>query len=193
MKSNSIEQFIGNKLEGCEIYPITLIKFLLNKKRILTFFQNAANENFELKAIYTISNENCEPCKEKASDGVLCRQHTSIDRVLSAKVVGYDLDTQVFFHKNEIFKMVGSKLVIVYCPHTKLISGEITDSKVRKVNPITIIDPNLKGLPSYTTRDFMSSNLMDQNLSCWFNNEFTLVTVSNDRNSQDFCLIPNKK
>ena len=69
MKPNSVENFIG-KLEGCEIYPITLIKFLLNKKRILTFFQNAANENFEIKAVYTIDNKNCEPCKEKESEGL---------------------------------------------------------------------------------------------------------------------------
>jgi len=192
MKPVSIENFIS-KLGDCEIYPITIIKFLLNKRRILTFFQNAANEKFEIKAIYTLDNTSCEPCQLKKSEGILCRQHTSIDRVLNAKTVAYDLDTQVYIYKNEIFKQVGDKLVIVYCPHTKLITGEITDSKVRKVNPITIIDPKFTGLPTYTVKEFLSSQLMDQNLSCWFNNDFSLVTLPVDRNVQDFCLIPNKK
>jgi hypothetical protein len=192
MKRSSVEEFLS-KLEGCEIYPITLIKFLLNRKRILTFFQNAANEAFEIKAVYTLDNSNCEPCKEKAPDGILCRQHTSINRVLNAKTVGYDLDTQVYFHNNEIFKQVGDKLVIVYCPHTKLITGEITDSKVRKVNPITIIDPKFTKLPEYNVKEFLSTQLLDLNLSCWFNGEFSLVTLPVDRNGQDFCLVPNKK
>lgn len=192
MKKGSVEEFLG-KLEGCEIYPITLIKFLLNKKRILTFFQNAANASFEIKAVYTLDNSNCEPCKEKLSEGILCRQHTSISRVLKATTVAYDLDTQVFFHNNEIFKQVGDRLVIVYCPHTKLITGEITDSKVRKVNPITIIDPNFTKLPDYNVKEFLSSSLLDLNLTCWFNAEFSLVTIPVDRNGQDFCLIPNKK
>ena len=192
MKRTSVEEFLG-KLEGCEIYPITITKYMLNRKRILTFMQNAANEAFEIKAVYTLDNSNCEPCKEKASEGILCRQHTSINRVLNAKTVGYDLDTQIYFHNNEIFKQVGDKLVIVYCPHTKLITGEITDSKVRKVNPITIIDPKFTKLPEYNVKEFLSTQLLDLNLSCWFNPEFTLVTLPVDRNGQDFCLIPNKK
>ena len=89
--------------------------------------------------------------------------------------------------------MVGNRLVIVYCPHPKLITGDITDSKVRKINPITIEDPALTDLPQYEhIHQFISSELLDQSMRCWFNREFSLVTLPKDRNSQDWCLVPNK-
>jgi hypothetical protein len=88
--------------------------------------------------------------------------------------------------------MVGNRLVIVYCPHPKLIVGRITDEKVRKVIPITIEDQTLVSLPKYKNiRRFLSSELMDQNLKCWFNSEFNIVTLPEDRNTSNFCLIPN--
>jgi hypothetical protein len=191
MKQVSVEKFI-EKL-GADVYPITIIKFLLNKRRILSYFSKAADEGFELRVKYTVSHTDCELCKQKESDGVLCRQHTSIQRVLTAQNVAYDLDTNTFLHQNEIYRMVGNRLVIVYCPHPKLISGEVTDSKVRKINPITIEDPTLTSLPEYNKLcEFISSELMDQYLKCWFNNEFSLVTIPEDRNRQNWCLVPNK-
>lgn len=191
MEQISTEKFIEQL--GVEIYPITIVKFLLNKKRILSYFRKATDENFTIKVKYTVDHSNCEACKEKESAGVLCRQHTSIDRVLTADSVAFDLDTNTYFVKNEIFRMVGSKLVIIYCPHPKLITGEITDSKVRKINPITIEDPALTELPQYNkVKEFISSGLLDKNLRCWFNNEFSLITVPHDRNNQNFCLVPNK-
>lgn len=191
MEQISTEKFIEQL--GVEIYPITIVKFLLNKKRILSYFEKATDENFKIRVKYTVNHEDCDLCKEKAPDGVLCRQHTSIERVLTADVVAYDLDTNTYFVKNEIFRMVGNKLVIIYCPHPKLITGEITDSKVRKINPITIEDPELKDLPQYNKiKEFISTNLLDKNLRCWFNNEFSLITVPHDRNGQNFCLVPNK-
>lgn len=191
MKQVSVEKFI-EKL-GADVYPITIIKYLLNKRRILSYFSKAADEGFELRAKYTVDHSACDLCKQKESDGVLCRQHTSIQRVLTAQNVAYDLDTNTFLHQNEIFRMVGNRLVIVYCPHPKLITGEVTDSKVRKINPITIEDPVLTELPEYVkTCEFISAELMDQYLKCWFNNEFSLVTIPEDRNKQNWCLIPNK-
>jgi hypothetical protein len=191
MKQVSVEKFI-EKL-GADVYPITIIKYLLNKRRILSYFSKAADENFELRVKYSVDHTDCELCKQKESEGVLCRQHTSIQRVLTAQNVAYDLDTNTFLHQNEIFRMVKDKLVIVYCPHPKLITGEVTDSKVRKINPITIEDPALKQLPEYVkTCEFISSELMDQYLKCWFNNEFSLVTIPEDRNKQNWCLVPNK-
>lgn len=191
MKQVSVEKFI-EKL-GADVYPITIVKFLLNKRRILSYFSKAADENFEIRVKYTVDHSDCPICKEKESDGVLCRQHTSIQRVLTAKNVAYDLDTNTFLYKNEIYRMVGNKLVIVYCPHPKLITGEITDSKVRKINPITIEDPQLPELPEYEKLcDFISSDLLDQYIRCWFNNEFSLVTIPEDRNGQNWCLIPNR-
>jgi hypothetical protein len=191
MEQVSVEKFI-EKL-GIEVYPITIIKFLLNKKKILSYFKKATETNFEIRIKYTTDYTSCKMCHEKESEGVLCRQHTSITRVLNANNVGYDLDTNVYFYKNEIFRMVGDKLVVVYCPHPKLINGEITDSKVRKINPITIDDPTLKNLPQYQNiREFISSDLLDQYFRCWFNYEFSIVTIPVDRNGQNWCLVPNR-
>lgn len=178
---------------GIDIYPITIVKFLLNKKRILSYFKKATDENFEIRVKYFVDHSDCIPCKEKAPEGILCRQHTSISRVLNTKEVAYDLDTNTYFCKNEIFRMVGKRLVIVYCPHPKLITGEITDSKVRKINPITIEDPELTDLPHYEKiKDFISSELLDQYMRCWFNHEFSIVTIPVDRNGQNWCLVPNR-
>lgn len=191
MEQVSSEKFI-EKL-SVDIYPITIVKFLLNKRRILSYFKKATEENFEIRVKFKVDHSDCEVCKEKAPDGVLCRQHTSIDRVLKANSVALDLDTNTYFYKNEIFRMVGKRLVIVYCPHPKLITGEITDSKVRKINPITIEDPDLLELPPYEKiKEFISSDLLDQNMRCWFNNEFSIVTLPADRNGQNWCLVPNK-
>jgi len=189
MEQISTEKFIEGL--GVEIYPITLVKFLLNKRRILSYFNKATSD--EIKVTYKVDSSDCSICKEKASEGFLCRQHTSIERVLSTNEVAYDLDTQTYLYKNEIFRMVGDKLVIVYCPHPKLITGEITDSKVRKINPITVVDPTLTGLPQYEKiKEYLSTHLMDKYLRCWFNNEFSIVTIPADRNRQDWCLVPNR-
>jgi hypothetical protein len=191
MEQVSTEKFI-EKL-GIDIYPITIVKFLLNKRRILSYFKKATEKNFEIRAKYFVDHSNCMSCKEKESEGVLCRQHTSINRVLTTNEVAYDLDTNTYFYKNEIFRMVGKKLVIVYCPHPKLITGEITDSKVRKINPITIEDPKLTDLPNYEKiKEFISSLLLDQYMRCWFNNEFSIVTIPVDRNGQNWCLVSNR-
>ena len=191
MEQVSTEKFI-EKL-GIDVFPITIIKFLLNKRRILSYFRKATEENLKIRIKYTTDHSTCEACQEKAAEGILCRQHTSIQRVLEAKNVGFDLDTNTYFYKNEIYRMVGKRLVIAYCPHPKLISGEITDSKVRKINPITIEDSSLTDLPVYENiKQFISTDLLDQYMRCWFNNEFSLVTVPNDRNGQNFCLVANK-
>lgn len=191
MKQLSTEKFLEKM--GCDVYPITIVKFLLNRRRILSYFERAADTEFEIRVKYTTDHASCDICKEKASEGILCRQHTSIDRVLKTNGVLFDLDTNVYFHKNEIFRMVGNRLVIVYCPHPKLISGEVTDSKVRKVNPITVEDVNLKELPPYEkVCEFISSGLMDQYMKCWFNHEFSIVTIPDDRNKSNWCLVPNK-
>jgi hypothetical protein len=191
MEQVSTEKFI-EKL-GIDVYPITIVKFLLNKKRILSYFKKATEKDFEIRVKYTTNYSECAVCKEKEVDGVLCRQHTSIQRVLTADHVGYDLDTNTYFYKNEIFRMVGNRLVIVYCPHPKLITGEITDSKVRKINPITIEDPSLVELPQYqNVREFISSHILDQYIRCWFNHEFSIVTIPVDRNGQNWCLVPNR-
>lgn len=191
MKQRSLEQFI-EKLD-CDVYPITILKFLLNKGKILSYFRKALDPNFKVRMTYKVNYDNCDQCKEKVETlGVLCRQHTSIQRVLKGNRVAFDLDTNVYFYKNEIFRMIGDKLVIIYCPHPKLIKGPITDLKVRKVNPITVIDPNLIDIPTYkTVRQYMSSELMNEYMRCWFNHDFSIISIPNDRNKSDWCLASN--
>ena len=177
------------------VYPITLVKFLLNKKRILGYFSKASKENFNARIKYSLDYSNCHICEEKKDQDILCRQHTSIQRVINADNVGFDLDTNTYLYKNEIFKKVGEKgdkLVIVYCPHPKLIAGDITDIKVRKIIPITIEDKDLQ-LPIFNKmQSITSSDLMNQNIKCWFNKDFSIMTLPHDRHSQNWCLIPNK-
>lgn len=189
MKQVSVEKII----EGfqCDVFPITIVKFLLNKKKILSFFEKALDKNFIPKIVYKPNDQDCEECKRKKEDNMLCRQHTSIDRVLSATKILQDLDTHTYFYKNEIFKMVGERLIIVYCPHPKLLTGQITDSKVRKVNPIMVEHKVLSLKRTVDIVPFMTTTLLDENLKCWFNSEFSLITIPKDRNSCDFCLIPN--
>jgi hypothetical protein len=126
----------------------------------------------------------------------------------------YDIDTEVFIYRNEVFKKVTNSngddlLVVIYCPHTKLISGKITDKKVRKLTPITIkMDPefdrmmdnleNQKSEYSEFRKNFISSDaLMGDKLGCWFNDEFTIIINSDDvegprtHMNQEWCLITN--
>jgi len=191
MKQRSLEQFI-ERLD-CDVYPITILKFILNKGKILSYFNKAVDPDFKVRMMYKVNYSECEQCQEKTKElGVLCRQHTSIQRVLTANRVALDLDTNVYFYKNEIFRMVGNKLVIIYCPHPKLIKGAITDLKVRKINPITVVDPTLKKLPPYKIiRQYMSSELMNEYMRCWFNHDFSIISIPNDRNKSNWCLVSN--
>lgn len=189
MKIITTEKFI-DELHS-RVFPITIIKFLLNRRRIINYFLTASRNNFSTGGFnYKIDHSDCPKCLEK--EDMLCRQHTSIQRVLESDHVAFDLDTNVFFYKNEIFRMVENKLVIVYCPHPKLMVGQITDEKVRKIIPITINDPEFTGLKQIkNVNRFLSSELMGQHMKCWFNSDFHIVTIPDeDRETSDFCLIP---
>lgn len=192
MKIVSTETFIERL--GCMVYPITFIKFILNRRRILHYFTSAAYPKSKSRIpLYNLDFGRCRACKSKVEQRMLCRQHTSIERVLSAKTVAFDMDSQLFFYKNEIFRMIGKKLVIVYCPHTKLIRGDITDEKVRKVTPITIEDFTLESLPEYeNVQKFIMNPLMLSNMRCWFNDVFSIVTIPQEDKDSDFCLIANR-
>jgi len=186
----SIERLVESM--NVDVYPITLMKFLLNRGKILFYFSKAAEKDFELRGgNSTINSDECEACKSKS--GILCREHTSIDRVMTADRVLFDLDTNTYFYKNEIFRMVGNRLVIIYCPHTKLIKGSIANDKVKKIKPLTIENKDLTALPEYeNTHQFLSTEMMNKNTKCWFNNQFSIISIPKDRESSDFCLIPNR-
>lgn len=196
MKITSIEKIIENM--KVSVYPVTVMKFLLNKRTILSYFELALSSNFEKRGVqYSLDNSNCVACqqKQKIEKNMLCRQHTSIKRVLEADNVLFDLDTNVYLYKNEIFRVVGNKLIIVYCPHTKLIIRPITNAKVRKVSPITIEDPivlqKLQEKKIKNSSGFLSTKFLDQYMKCWFNEEFSIVSVPNDRDGVNWCLVSN--
>lgn len=191
MRFINIEEFI-KKLE-CDVYPITFIKFVLNKNRILSYFEKASNKGNKIYGIqHSLNKSKCKKCIEKKSLNIPCRQHSSIDRVLTSENVAYDLDTELYFYRNEIFKKLDNeRMVIVFCPHTKLITGQLTKDKVKKIIPITIDIPNIS-IPIYKNKiDFSSKQLFDLNLKCWFNTELSIITISEVENDSDFCLIPN--
>jgi hypothetical protein len=181
---------------GIEVYPITIIKFLLNRKRILSYFNRAGGKNFEIRGNkYLVDNSNCDVCNLRKNENVMCRQHTSIYRVLHGDNVGFDEVTGSYFYMNEIFKMVGNRLVIVYCPHPKLINmigKELTDEAVRKVNPVTIEDPNLKMKKYEKIVTFNSDDLMESYMRCWFNDVFSIITIPEDNNFSNWCLVLNQ-
>lgn len=191
MKVISAEQ-LTEKLD-VNVYAITLVKFLLNKRRIMFYFNNAASSKFEIRGFsYKVNQPECKDCQEKKDEGFLCRQHTSIDRIIKADKVLYDLDTNVYMYKNEIFRMINNRLVIIYCPHPSLIIPPITDEKLRRVKPMTIEDPDFTKLPDYNLVHILSNDLADQYIKCWFNKEFSIMTLPEDRSFSNWCLIPNK-
>ena len=165
---------------------------------MMMFFEKALQKDFEIRGVkYKVDPDDpaepCELCKSKKESKMLCRQHTSIHRVLNANDVAFDEDTRAYFYKNEIFRMVGDKLVIIYCPHPKLITGAITDKKVRMISPITISDPENLEVPDFdNVKSFLSSTLMDQRMKCWFNREFSIVTDPEDRNMSNWMLVSNR-
>ncbi len=192
LNPTSTEKFISDL--DCTLYPITIVKFLLNKKRILNYFKKAGSEDFEIRGFnYLKDYSECSSCNERKEQNMLCRQHTSIYRVLEGGKVAFDEDTNVYFYKNEIFRMVGNRLVIVYCPHPKLMLHGVTDDKVRKINPITIEDSEINHLPNFeSVTRFESTNLMKQQLKCWFNDEFSIITLPDSENKSNWCLISNR-
>lgn len=215
MRFTSIEKYLEKYYTT--VYPITLLKYILNRGQILGYFKKAQNPSFN--KYFNIDSSECPVCDHKRKDeGVKCRPHTTIQRMREIKEGWlYDVDTKVFIYRNEVFKRVLNTkneelLVIVYCPHTTLISGKITDKKVRKLTPLTIkmdnefinmmdnLEKSLHEPFSQNKLTCISSDaLMEEKLGCWFNDEFTIVIHpdesdvegSRTQKNQDWCLIPN--
>jgi hypothetical protein len=213
MRFTSVEKYLEKF--NTTVYPITLLKYILNRGQILRYFKKAQNPSFN--KFFNTDSSNCAVCEHKRQEeGVKCRPHTTIQRMKEIDDGWlYDVDTGVFIYRNEVFKrVINTKgedlLVITYCPHTKLISGKITDKKVRKLTPLTIkMDQEFSQFISYlekqvenTYQEFMqncisSDALIEEKLGCWFNDEFTIVIQpddvdgSRDHKNQDWCLITN--
>ena len=171
----SIEYFLQNK--KVDVYPITLMKFLLNKSKILYYFSLVEKKEGFKGSVYEVDNSQCPYCSNTLPDHKLCRQHFSINRIFSSQSfpILKDIDTGLMFYKNEIFKIIDNKLTIIYCPHTKLIIGDLTQDKVKRIYPITVIDDKITTLNFQNIIRFDSSVFSDKSASCWFDNQFTIV------------------
>jgi len=185
-----------------EVYPITLLKFVLNEKRIMSFISKVSESTFEPKAPFKIDNKDCERCKEQEVS-TMCRQHTSISRVMTARTIMKTIidEKEIMFYRNEIFNIINDELMtIIYCPHPKLITGNITDAKVRKINIIIVKDENIGKVFNKNNKtefiDIDLNELKSQNISCWFNNQFTIMTLpdfeTKENGKNSWCLIANR-
>lgn len=179
----SAEEYLNGL--GVDVYAITLAKFVL----CYDWLKNCLNR--ENKIRFNINNSDCDIC-QKFPSGV-CRQHRSIYRVLKCSDPLYISDLGFYLYKNEIFKIIDDKVIIVYCSHTKLIKDQITEKKVKKVMPITLqiqkgeLFPDIKPKATIT-----SDELLDHNFSCWFNDTFTMLIDRNKDNKSVWSLILNK-
>lgn len=207
MKLNELitaEKVIKNELQRDptrDIFPITLIKYLLNKKKILDFFDKVdRSEITELQSYIEFDHKKCNACINNQR-GMLCRKHTSIERVLNhdkynpnqidTNQACIDVDTNVIIYMNEIFQYIDDKLAIIYTPHTKLIQGQLTEQKVKKISSISTYPTETERSMNNNYSEFSSEKLMNMYIKCWFNDTFSLVTVPSG-NELLFCLVPNK-
>jgi len=175
-----------------DVYPITLAKLLICKEWIKNCFTK------ENKLKFDIDNNDCEICKKTNN---ICRQHRSINRVMNANSVLYISDMECYLYKNEIFKTLNDKLIIIYCSHTKLIKDEITEEKVKKLLPITVYNPDLPVIfPKILQKTEINSNtFINKRFCCWFNKEFSIVinpynVINSENNNKyrvEWYLIPN--
>ena len=178
----SSEEFLNNF--GVDVYAITMVKFIL----CYDWLKNCFTRENKLK--FTIDNSNCDICA-KSSQG-LCRQHRSIQRVLNCSNPLYIKDMDCYLYRNEIFKKVGNKIIIVYCSHTKLIKDGISENKVKKVMPITLQLQENENLPEFKpAAEITTAQLFANNYSCWFNDTFTLLIDYEDKKAI-WSLILNK-
>jgi len=188
-----------------DIFPITIVKFLLNREKIMNFFYRTDQDEIkELQSYINYGSYKCEACLNNPKN-MLCRKHTSIERIIdqsfdNKSLVCFDISTNVFIYMNEIFKFSDNNriLSIIYAPHTKLIQGSLTEYKVKKVSMISTYLPpnescyrNLSHKILERSTSFDSDDLMKLYIKCWFNDELSLITIPNN-NKPLFCLVPNK-
>lgn len=159
------------------VYPVTIAKYLLNKKKINNFFESVLSGSKEDFKRYII-----DPDKSKCSfcTNMTCRKHISIERVKHAveneKVLK---ESNCFIYKNEIFTDPSEQwMAIVYCPHTKLIQNELTTAEIKKIT--LIVTPGLGKSPQNTIPFSCDALLREGYLKFWMNNTFSIIFNNKD-------------
>lgn len=186
MKTTKMEHLLDDTQS--EVYPITVAKFLLNKKRIKSFFATASKEGFDKIIDAEIENsEVCKDCIESKHD--MCNFHQTVERIKNATTVLYDSEYDIYLYKNEIIKIINPELlVVIYCPHPSYIKSKLSDSKVRLVIPYTIKNVKFnfeKAVP------FSIRAIEDLDLKVWFNHTFSMIVSKHDYNHSKWMLVPN--
>lgn len=170
-----------------QLYPVTIAKYLLNLNRIANFMKSTDSTKYDIDPI------NCQ-CKPDS----MCRKHTSIQRIKEETgKVAWDVDSKLYFVKNEIWSFNDKKrrLMIAYCPHTKLIRGNLNASKVKKINFVSApVEEqydylrNKYSLEGDNIVKFSTKKLYNIELSFWFNDEFSMSLTYKTENEVDMCL-----
>lgn len=160
------------------VFPVTVVKFILNRTKIITILKKMENNSYKSKMEpFKFNSSSCPLCKSR-KDGSMCRMHTCIERIASANVVARDIDTGILMCKNEIFKPLSNNRVgIVYCPHTSLLdrSKPITVSRIKKIVSFVLEDDKIQ-LPEYKNIiDLRIRDLMEKQIKYWFSDEFYLI------------------
>lgn len=199
MKAYSIEKFVEQTgLDGI-VYPVTIMKFILNRGKYVRTISRLSNQGFGNMFKFKVNDPKCPSCIIKKDNSenksILCRQHTSIERVLTAEKVLVDEDTGYHFYKNEIFFPVGNNLVLFYCPHFKLLKPGFNSFDVLKSTLIVASDDNMD--PQFANKIpikqlFKSSEWINRRNSCWFNDEFTIINQYEGGVGSNFVLALNK-
>lgn len=166
------------------VFPVTIIKYILNQRKILTIFRKIQQDTFKSSYTpFTLDNSKCKFCEDKKEMKVKCRMHTSIDRVLSTMQVIIDPETGIMMYKNEIFQLMDppDKVGIIYCPHTKMVpeTGPLNSSRVKKVTPFVFQLDGSK-LPEFSTINFNVNEIKKMKLKYWFSPEYYLITEPSD-------------
>lgn len=189
LESAKLEEVVQKS--GMEVYPVTLIKLLLNRTKLIDLLEKT--KNGQIQPNVNFNSEECEECKKRKEEGQeipTCRYHTSINRVVNANNVVFDIDTGFMMVHNEIFKFVDDKLFIAYCPHTKLVP-KYTDREVRHLK--IIISDYRYEMPTYSYNNIDSTFLLNAYMQCWFNKDFDIITIpSKAKKEANFVLSPCK-
>jgi hypothetical protein len=185
-----MSEFKVYSLEATGCYPVTILKYLLNLKKIESMIQKATDNILKMESI-PVSSDGCEECKN--SNVGVCRPHTCIDRILDEKATAViDSVNGVYMIKNEIFKPIGDdKLLVFYCPHTKLCTV-YNDKNIRKIDAY-LFDGAKDILPEYS--DVQQINILElasNSVKIWFNPDFTITTQPQADRRVGYYLQPNK-
>ncbi len=186
-----LEILINKRYPKCDVFPITLSKFLLDRENIINFFSYMLKTNIINKNELILNKEDCEYCKK--SDIGICKNHMSLKKVLNCENVLYDTSSQLYFYRNEIFKYdkLNNKLIIVYCPNPETINGKMNKYKVLRNRKIIIKNKDLIFNYPKHIYEFSSIEFMTQVLKCYFNFDLSLILFPKGIESMDWALVPN--